>query len=245
VNKKFIKLSHLIHLLLLLILALLVWRRTRSFSNWQRIGEHLLINILFLETLIVLILSPLLTSNLINVKRDNSLFSSLVISLVSLTSLQVVAFLISLIINLNSKGLPPIKLTSSYLLLLVFILSFGTLGFFWSTFFNKLYVSLSITYLIIFLLSGGIILAGPLIESLYRPYPLIQTVLFLNPFVAVYSAIDLDFMRIPLIYNLSPIASYRFHYPSWIKVALFYISISALLISSAILVLKARRRNER
>ena len=69
------------------------------------------------------------------------------------------------------------------------------------------------TLAVALVLSFGILAAGPLIADV--PRSLIEAALFASPLVTSAAAANIDLFRIELLYQLSPLASLGFGYPSW------------------------------
>jgi hypothetical protein len=88
--------------------------------------------------------------------------------------------------------------------------------------------------------AGGILLAlaamfavGPLLERSGRPEWLIATALVVNPAVAMGTALNLDVLRTPWIYQWTPIPEYRFAYPAPAWTLLLYATLAGLALFSA------------
>jgi hypothetical protein len=87
---------------------------------------------------------------------------------------------------------------------------------------------------------GGVTLAvaamfvvGPLLARCARPEWLISAALLVNPAVAMGTALNLDVLRTPWIYQWTPIPEYRFAYPPPAWTLLFYTTLAALALFAA------------
>ena len=65
------------------------------------------------------------------------------------------------------------------------------------------------------------LLAGPLIDAL--PARIVDAALLASPLVSVAAAANIDLFRTELLYQLSPLASLGFGYPSWVTACLVYL----------------------
>ena len=71
----------------------------------------------------------------------------------------------------------------------------------------------------------GILLIGPPAADI--PTPALNAVLLASPIVATAAAANIDLLRTPTLYRLSPIAHTRFDYPEW------YVATAAYLLTAA------------
>lgn len=76
------------------------------------------------------------------------------------------------------------------------------------------FASITTVYLILLFMIGGIILLNPIIKWAEDPHIIIQATLFLNPYIAIASSINLDILRTDPLYYLSAISAYQFRYPA-------------------------------
>lgn len=87
-------------------------------------------------------------------------------------------------------------------------------GLWWRIFRHELFAT-EMTYFAWSLLIGGVFLLAPLDRYLENLQPVIPPFLHLNPLIAVCHLLELDIFRTPYLYELTPIPSYLFVYPSW------------------------------
>lgn len=97
-------------------------------------------------------------------------------------------------------------------------------GLWWRVFRHKIY-AIEATYLGVSLLIGGVFLLAPLDRYVENLEPIIPPFLHLNPLIAVCHLLELDVFRTPHLYELTPIPSYLFVYPSWYTVCSWQILI--------------------
>ncbi|MBI4721213.1 MAG: hypothetical protein HY770_08355 [Chitinivibrionia bacterium] len=83
-------------------------------------------------------------------------------------------------------------------------------------------LSLAVSYPLVFLLAGQILLAGPFLDPLSDPGRLIEGLMVTNGFIGIASSFDLDLMRRGWLYEISPVGMYRFDYPAWYAVSIFH-----------------------
>jgi squalene-hopene/tetraprenyl-beta-curcumene cyclase len=74
---------------------------------------------------------------------------------------------------------------------------------------------------------------GPLLERCARPEPLIYAVLLVNPAVAMGTALNLDVLRTPWIYQWTPIPEYAFTYPAPLWTLGFYAGATLMVLAAA------------
>src|SRR4029079_4442815 len=74
---------------------------------------------------------------------------------------------------------------------------------------------------------------GPLLPRVARPEGLIDGVLLVNPFVAMGTALNLDVLRTPWIYQWTAIPEYRFAYPSPVGTLALYLVGALLTVGAA------------
>ena len=74
---------------------------------------------------------------------------------------------------------------------------------------------------------------GPLLQRLARPEWLIYMVLVVNPFVAMGTALNLDVLRTPWIYQWTPIPEYRFAYPAPVWTLALYVALAGTAMAAA------------
>ena len=87
-------------------------------------------------------------------------------------------------------------------------------GLWWRIFRHKIF-ALEVTYLGWCVLIGGVFLLIPLERYIEDLQPAIPPFLHLNPLIAVCHLLELDVFRTPHLYDLTPVPSYHFVYPSW------------------------------
>ena len=84
-----------------------------------------------------------------------------------------------------------------------------------------------LTYLVWSALIGGVFFLRPLDRYLDNLQPIIPPFLHLNPLVAVCHILQTDVFRTPHLYELTPLTSYLFVYPSWVVICGWQIAIGA------------------
>ena len=87
-------------------------------------------------------------------------------------------------------------------------------GLWWRIFRHEIFATVA-TYLGWALLIGGVFLLIPLDRYLEDLQPIIPPFLHLNPLIAVCHLLELDVFRTPHLYDVTPVPSYHFVYPSW------------------------------
>jgi hypothetical protein len=78
-------------------------------------------------------------------------------------------------------------------------------------------------------LATAVLLAGPIIDGL--PRWAVDAALVASPVVSVAAAANIDLFRTELLYQLSPLASLGFGYPSWVTSCLLYGAAAAVCVS--------------
>lgn len=95
--------------------------------------------------------------------------------------------------------------------------------------FRNSFASVTVTYLTLFFLVGGIILMNPLIEWIGNPESVIWMTLLLNPLVATALSIHMDILRTDPLYYLSVVSVFKFQYPDIAQFWISYVLISTVL----------------
>lgn len=126
-------------------------------------------------------------------------------------------------------------------LLLVFALGGITLGLCSSLLCRDVYSAAAVAYLIIVAVGGSIVLTGPLIARLANAVLMIHLVVWINPFVGMAAALNVDILRIEWLYVLSPLGQRPVVYPAWYGVGLGYLIFSCLLIAVSTWRIASRR----
>ena len=78
-------------------------------------------------------------------------------------------------------------------------------------------------------LATTVLLAGPVIDGL--PAWVVDAALVASPLVSVAAAANIDLFRTELLYQLSPLASLGFGYPSWVTSCLLYAAAASVCVS--------------
>jgi hypothetical protein len=78
-------------------------------------------------------------------------------------------------------------------------------------------------------LATAVLLAGPIIDGL--PPWVVDAALVASPLVSVAAAANIDLFRTELLYQLSPLASLGFGYPSWVTSCILYGALAAVCVS--------------
>ena len=108
------------------------------------------------------------------------------------------------------------------------------LGLCCSSLWPDVHDAVGVAYVVIALVMGSLLLAGPYIARTPDATAVIQAVLVVNPVVAVASAFDFDVLRSETLYGLSPIGQRRFDYPAWYALAGVYLAAAVVLLAGAI-----------
>jgi hypothetical protein len=95
--------------------------------------------------------------------------------------------------------------------------------------FRDAFASVTVTYLTLFFLVGGIIFMNPLIEWTGNQESVIWVTLLLNPLVAIASSVNMDILRTDPLYYLSVVSVFKFQYPSLAQFWISYVIISTIL----------------
>lgn len=207
---------------LLLVVCHLLWR--------AKLGRFA--DVLFLsEAILILLVSPYLACSALN-KPFGCVPSAHLLLFSPMRSLSVMEGIILgsqlysfcflgftwIVLGILIPAISDISLFQVILLHLVFGIytvvgaSVGAYG--WHIFRNELFAT-ELTYLIMVILIGGVFLLSPLDRYVENLRPMIPPFLHINPLIAVCHLLKLDVFRTPYLYELTPIASYVFVYPSW------------------------------
>ncbi len=162
--------------------------------------------------------APLLSSDLFQLSRINPRWVSVSIILGS----QIYTFcflgLTTLVLTILIPSISDVTYLEMVQLQLVFgiyvIVAASVGGLWWRVFRHEIFAT-EATYLGWSLLIGGVFLLSPLDRYLENLEPIIPPFLHLNPLIAVCHLLELDVFRTPHLYELTPIPSYLFVYPSW------------------------------
>jgi hypothetical protein len=150
-----------------------------------------------------------------------------------------VVFFLSLILLATSSvylylmklGLPFGEVIASRVVLFSLIGALSALGFSLGMFLRGIPLGLVVSFLLTVLLSAQILLAGPFLEGFSGPDgfdKLIYGLMLTNGYAGIASAFGLDMMRSGWLYEVSPIGMYRFNYPPWYAVSLFYMGLAVI-----------------
>ena len=215
-------LALIIQILLLLVICQLLSR--------AKIGRYT--DLIFLsEALLVLIVSPylacsglsrhfapFLSTDLLQLSRMRPLWAWMGIILGSQIYTFCFLVLAALVLTIHIPSIS--KITHLEVVQLHFIFGIYAVvaalvgGLWWRVFRHKIYAT-EATYLGLSLLIGGVFLLAPLDRYVENLEPIIPPFLHLNPLIAVCHLLELDVFRTPHLYELTPIPSYLFVYPSW------------------------------
>jgi hypothetical protein len=214
--------------------------------------------IALIETALVLGLSPLLTLSAM-VSKDTrhallpvllSPLRSVVIVLgkLALPCMLMVAAVVAsalpmLLFAVMSEQVSVTAVLATRSLLLLFALGGIALGLCGSVLSRDVYTAAGMVYLIIGCVGGSVILAGPPIARLADASGLIHLVVWINPFIGMAGALDLDLLRTEWLYVLSPLGQRPVVYPTWYGVGLGYLLASFMLIVASAWRIASLRRN--
>ena len=180
------------------------------------------------QTYVVLIVAPYLAACSVQSECRSAAFSQLL-------SLSPISFGKRLLIRLSISQIPllywiflstvfavfvtDISIEKTFKMLVVlglFSLSAGSIGMWGAQVLRDNIFGTVLTYLLLSILVSGPFLLKPLERYIDNIQPMIQPVLHLNPLIAVCNIFDgMNVFRVPLLYELTPITSYDFSYPSW------------------------------
>lgn len=204
------------------------------------------INISSIEAVFIILIAPFLgiTSQLdILTDRNSGLFllapcSSRFYIVRWFFSFFIIMLLISIFsliyIYLIRMGLPVSDAAASSLSIASIGLSLSILGFCMVILFRSIAVSLFLSYTVASILFGQVLLAGPFLEKFSNPGSIIHLLMITNGYIGITSSLGVDIMRRGWLYEVSPIGMYRFDYPAWYSVSIFYAGITVLFMAIAL-----------
>ena len=128
-------------------------------------------------------------------------------------------------------GFPIADVAASRMTLLSIISALTALGFCAGILLREVSVSLIYSYLMVSLLMGQVLLAGPFLDRFADPGRIIFMLMMTNGYAGMASSFDLDIMRRGWLYDVSPVGMYRFDYPSWYIVAIFHAVMAVVFIA--------------
>lgn len=209
------------------------------------------INISSIETVFIVLIAPLLgISGQLDILTNSAseLFllaphSSRFYLVRWLFSFLFILFLISffsvIYIYLIRMGLPVSNAVASSVSILSIGLALSSIGFCMVRLFRSVAVTLFLSYTLVFFLFGQVLLAGPFIDRFSNPGSFIHLLMITNGYIGITSSFGADIMRRGWLYEVSPIGMYRFDYPEWYSVSMFYVGIAVLCL---LIGLRGRRR---
>lgn len=122
--------------------------------------------------------------------------------------------------------IPPTKALQMLTVLGLYSLSAGAVGMWGAQVFQDALFGAECAYLLWCVLIGSSFLLVPLERYMHNIQPIIPPVLHLNPLIVVCNIFEgMDIFRTALLYELIPIASYRYEYPSWYLVGFWQLLI--------------------
>ena len=212
----------------------------------RHLARQWAINVSFIETTIFVLLSPflgLMSQAAIGRGRSRDLFllaprASLFYVMRWFFSLSLVIVLLGisscLYLYFVKMGLPVADVAASRLTLLSMTSALTALGFCAGILLREVSVSLVLSYLLVSLLVGQVLLAGPFLDQLADPGRMIYLLMVTNGYAGMASSFDLDIMRRGWLYDVSPVGMYRFDYPAWYAVAIFHAAMAAVFIMAGL-----------
>jgi hypothetical protein len=224
----------------------------------SRIGKGLLALILS-EALLLLIFSP--GSIFTAFSGDSNRRDFLNLSLTRISSWSIflgkfvganfynflIIFISAMIMFLSAlfhKNLHILPLMFSHLALVIIAFTSSAISLTFSILFHRnSFTSAFITYIIIFLLIGSVVIPGPVITRIYNHEvkSLIANVaLYINPLIMTSRSLgNIDIMRTQYLYQIAdPIVAPGFTYPDWRYAALLYSGVSCFILMLSFLVFR-------
>ncbi len=190
------------------------------------------------QTFVVLIVAPYLgaisiRSQFISVLSSDSFFQNnlrvrnLLLEKLYVNQIPILIWIfLSTAFSLFYSNSPPGKLLLMMIVLGVYCLVMGALGMWSARILRDDIFGTECTYLILSVLIGSPFLLMPLDRYIHSIQQFIQPILHLNPIIAICHIYDgIDIFRTPLLYELTPITSYDFSYPSWYIISFWFIVI--------------------
>ncbi|MBI4844433.1 MAG: hypothetical protein HY809_08950 [Nitrospirae bacterium] len=201
-------------------------------------GSRGLIMLSMIELTLYLIALPIIFCLLIPAgdKTERSIwFTIIVTALLILPSVIPAGYL-------YSRQLPA-NVIITYLTTLFFIALFiSAIAHLMNTLTADAFASIVTVYLILLSMTFGVILVNPIITWVTDTHITIQSVLMLNPYIAIASSINLDILRTDPLYYLSNISAYQFRYPAPFHYWLFYGIMSLCLFVIKMVLLRKKKQ---
>ena len=139
-------------------------------------------------------------------------------------------------ISLFHRNLHVLHLVRANVAILILMFASAVMSLAFSLLFRRgIFISAMLTYTLVLLLVGSVVVSGPIVE--WATSPRVKTVasevaLFANPLVMTSRALGtVDIMRTEHMYRLAdPIVGRGFTYPEWYRAGIMYLSISCLVL---------------
>lgn len=249
----------LILLTILLVFSFLIYYKNEWFklasmgADPIHLSRQWAINLSSIEIVLIILIAPFLGiygQFDILTNRNSGLFllapgSSRFYIVRWLYSFFIILLLISIFsviyIYLTRLGLPVSNIATTGMAIISIGLALSSLGFCMVILFRNIAVSLLLSYIVVFFLFSQILLAGPFIDRFANPSMLIHLLMITNGYIGVTSSFGVDIMRRGWLYDVSPIGMYRFDYPAWYGVSVFYLGLAVLFIVIGLLRQKRSR----
>lgn len=190
------------------------------------------------QTFVVLIIAPYLgaisiSSQFSSVLSSSSFFQynlrirNLLLERLFVSQIPILIWVfLSTVFSLFYTNSPPSKLLLMIIVLGVYCFVTGVLGICGARVLRDNIFGTECTYLILCVLIGSPFLLMPLDRYIHSIQQFIQPILHLNPIIAICHIYDgIDIFRTPLLYELTPITSYDYSYPSWYMISFWFILI--------------------
>ncbi len=216
----------------------------------SRLGRGILAFILA-ETLLILLFTPgavcaAFASNtgwddfrdltLTRLRSGGILFGKLVGANLYTCMIILLSALVMCTASLFHRDLHIWRLISANIALLIMVFASSVISLTFSMLFRRsIFGSAMLSYILIFLLIGSVVIPGPLIERMQNSKMRIavtKVALYANPLIMTSRALGrVDIMRTRHIYVLAdPIVAPGFTYPDWRHAGIIYLAISCLLL---------------
>ncbi len=174
-----------------------------SMSAGAQIGQGLFTGLVFLSTFVICVTAPSLTANAVSGEHERKTFDLLMATPLRpssvlrgklMAALSFVALILAAVVPLISLsylfgGVTPTDMLLAFSLLLIFAVTFGVIGLFFSALFRRTGWAVGASYLVLALFVLGTIFAYSVIGVMRGEPPPIW-LLGLNPFSAMASALD-------------------------------------------------------
>lgn len=133
------------------------------------------------------------------------------------------SFIVTNIITPFKWDIPFLTIFSIHIFLLICIWAYSAITALSVILTRNFLFSLLLTYFIISLFVGGIILATPMKYHIDNLESVKTIVMNINPIVAVCGILRLDIFRTQYLYELAPIGSSVLAYPAWERIGLWHL----------------------